>query len=96
LAGDTPIDRVVLEDRIARANKLFMNGWDDINGDQISDTPAECLGGRLQMAEQALTGELGRDDLNRPVADRDQDCVMELAHAKVASVIAGEVFFHSP
>ncbi len=96
LAGDAPIDRVVLEDRIARANKLFLNGWDDINGDQILDTPAECLAGRLQMAEQALTGELGRDDLNRPVADRDQDCVIELAHAKVASVMAGEVFFHSP
>ncbi len=96
LPGDLPIDRVVLEDRIARLHKLVLNGWDDINGDQILDTPAECLAGRLQMAEQALTGELGRDDLNRPVADRDQDCVTELAHAKVASVLAGEVFFHSP
>ena len=26
----------------------------------------------------------------------DQDCVIELAHAKTASVLAGEVHFHSP
>ena len=93
--GDAAIGRVVLEDRIARANKLFLNGWDDLNGDQILD-PGECLDAHLQIAEQALTGELGRDDLNRPVADRDQDCVLELAHAKVASVLAGEVLFKSP
>ncbi|HEY8089010.1 MAG TPA: hypothetical protein VIF09_14220 [Polyangiaceae bacterium] len=94
--GDPVLDRSVLEDRIARVNKLYLNGWDDLNGDQVVDQPGECLSGRLQMAEQALTGELGRDDLGRPVPDRDSDCVIEMAHAKTASVQASDVFFHSP
>ena len=94
--GDSTLDRSVLEDRIGRTNKLFLNGWDDLNGDQAVNAPGECLAGRLQMAEQALTGELGRDIDNLPVADRDGDCVIELAHAKTASVLASDVYFHSP
>ena len=94
--GDPVLDRAVLEDRIARANKLFLNGWDDLNGDQAVDKPQECLGARLQMAEQALTGELGRDGIGRATDDRDGDCVIELAHAKVASGLASDVYFHSP
>ena len=91
--GDPVLDRSVLEDRISRVNKLYLDGWDDLNGDQVVDKPQECLGGRLQMAEQALTGELGRDGLGRPTSDRDGDCVPELAHAQKASVMASQVFF---
>jgi hypothetical protein len=95
IPGDPDLGRDVLEDRIARINKLFLNGWDDLNGDTIVDKDqGECLTGRLQLAEQSLTGELGRDALSRPVDDRDSDCVLELAHAKQASVLAGEVYFH--
>jgi len=95
VAGDPVLDRSVLEDRIARVNKLYLNGWDDLNGNKAVDQPQECLTGRLQMGEQALTGELGRDGLGRPTADRDGDCVLELAHAGQASVQASDVFFHT-
>jgi hypothetical protein len=91
--GDPNLDRAVLEDRIARVNKLFLNGWDDLNGDKTVDKPGECLGGRLQMGEQALTGELGRDGVGRPTDDRDGDCVIEIAHSRSASVLASDVLF---
>jgi hypothetical protein len=94
--GDPDLDRSVLEDRIARVNKLYLNGWDDLNGDQSVDKPKECLAGRLQQAEQALTGEFGRDVFGKPTADRDSDCVIELAHAMTASTLASQVHFHSP
>jgi hypothetical protein len=94
--GDAVIDRTVLEDRIARVNKLFLNGWDDLDGNQQVDKPAECLAGRLQMGEQSLTGELGRDDVGRRTSDRDGDCVLEIDSAARASVLASEVHFHSP
>jgi hypothetical protein len=93
--GDPVLDRTVLEDRIARVNKLYLNGWDDLNGNKVVDQPQECLKGRLQMGEQALTGELGRDGLGRPTPDRDGDCVIELAHAGQASVQASDIFFHT-
>ena len=95
VVGDPVLDRSVLESRIARIGKLYLNGWDDLNGDQIIEKPQECLNGRMQMAEQALTGELGRDALGRVAADRDGDCVIELAHAMTASVQASEVFFRT-
>jgi hypothetical protein len=103
--GDPTLGRPALEASIARVNTLFMNGWDDLNGNQQVDHgdggPNECLGARLQQAEQSLTGELGRNAFGLPVADRDGDCVLELAHAQGAdggslSVFAGEVHFHSP
>ena len=94
--SDPVLDRAVLEDRIARTNKLYLNGWDDLNGDQAVDKPQECLAARLQMAEQALTGELGRDGIGRSTDDRDGDCVIELAHAQVVSGLASDVYFHSP
>jgi len=115
IPGDPVLGRDVLEDRIARALKLFLNGWDDLDGDgQVLNTPkdpnvdpdagdagadagpTECLAGRLQLAEQSLTGELGRDDNAIPTADRDNDCVLEIDDAKVGSVLAGGVRFHSP
>ncbi|MEO6419818.1 MAG: hypothetical protein ABIP39_10450, partial [Polyangiaceae bacterium] len=94
--GDPLIGRDVLEDRIARINKLFLNGWDDLDGDKKVGIPNECLFGRLQMGEQALTGELGRNDQGGLTTDRDQDCVFEIDMTRTASVLAGEVFFHSP
>jgi hypothetical protein len=98
--GDATLGRPALEDTIARVNTLFMNGWDDLNGNQQVDHGDgglnECLGARLQQAEQSLTGELGRDAFGLPVPDRDGDCVPELAHAQSLSVFTGEVHFHSP
>ncbi|HLK38523.1 MAG TPA: hypothetical protein VKU41_17295, partial [Polyangiaceae bacterium] len=99
IPGDPLLDRTVLEDRIARTNKLFLNGWDDLNGNQSVDKPAECLGARLQMGEQALTGELGAENNALPEStggDRDADCVLNITAAGVGSVLAGQVHFHSP
>ncbi len=61
----------LIEDRVARLNKLVLNGWDDRDEDQVIEWPSECahlgtgpdgkplgLGG-LQMAERVLTGESG-------------------------------------
>jgi hypothetical protein len=95
VAGDPVLDRSVLQDRIERVIKLYLDGWDDLNGNQVIDAPTECLQGRMQLGEQALTGELGRDGMGRPVADRDGDCVLELAHAKSASVQASDVLFQT-
>jgi hypothetical protein len=62
----------VLEERVARLNKLILNGWDDRNYNRLVDWPAECVNvqgtdaqgqplprGGLQMAERTLTGETG-------------------------------------
>lgn len=61
-------------DRVARMNKLVLNGWDDRNGDGKVDYPQECAfqpiehaddpgggesKGGLQMAERTLSGETG-------------------------------------
>ncbi len=94
--GDPSLGRDVLEDRIQRAIKLFLNGWDDLNGDGNIDQKTECLAARLQQGEQALTGELGLDDFGLPATDRDKDCVPSIAAAKVGSVLASDVHFHSP
>ncbi len=61
----------LIEDRVARLNKLVLNGWDDRDQDQTVEWPDECahlgqdgsgqplgLGG-LQMAERVLSGESG-------------------------------------
>jgi hypothetical protein len=95
ITGDKALGRDVLEERIARVNKLFLNGWDDLDGNEVV-TGEECLAARLQLAEQALTGELGRDDVGHTTSDRDGDCVPEIDDAKVGSVMPREVFFHSP
>jgi hypothetical protein len=94
--GDPLLDRNVLADQIARVDKLYLNGWDDLNGNQTVDQPQECLAGRLQQGEQALTGELGRNGEGQATGDRDQDCVLNIAYAKSASVMASQVYFHSP
>ncbi|MDP9000341.1 MAG: hypothetical protein M3O46_09540, partial [Myxococcota bacterium] len=98
--GDPSLDRSVLEDRIARVNTLYLNGWDDLNGDQRVDKPAECLDARLQLGEQALTGEIGTNNQGYPIPDhppdRESDCVSNIAYTKTASVLAGNVHFHAP
>lgn len=62
----------LVEDRVARLNKLVLNGWDDRDQDETIEWPDECahqrpsgdggpplvLGG-LQMAERVLSGESG-------------------------------------
>jgi hypothetical protein len=95
---DPLLDRSALETRIARVNKLYLNGWDDLNGNQKVDYPQECVGAHLQLAEQTLTGELGTQDNGFPMsspADREPDCVPNVSAAKVGSVL-GQVHFHSP
>jgi hypothetical protein len=95
---DPLLDRTALEPVIARTNKLFLNGWDDLNGDQLVDFPQECMGAHMQLAEQTLTGEIGTEDNGFPMsspADRDADCIKNTAFAMVGSVL-GQVHFHAP
>jgi hypothetical protein len=99
IAGDALLDRPALADRLTRVNKLFLNGWDDLDGNGSVDKATECLGARLQLGEQALTGEIGTDDNSFPQSsggDRDFDCVPNIAYGGKGSVLAGEVHFHSP
>jgi hypothetical protein len=99
IPGDPLLDRSVLEDRMGRANKLYLNGWDDTNGDGLVNAPGECLDARLQMGEQALTGEVGTPNNsfdNNSGPDREPDCVPNIASANVGSVLAGQVHFHAP
>jgi hypothetical protein len=61
----------LIEDRVARLNKLVLNGWDDRDQDEEVEWPAECASvttlpdggtlvhGGLQMAERVLSGESG-------------------------------------
>jgi hypothetical protein len=86
-----------LQARIARLNKLVLNGWDDRNGDGVVDYPAECLRvesalprGGLMLAERALTGELG-SQMGALTADRDHDCVPEIDDAKLTALLANEL-----
>jgi hypothetical protein len=97
--GDPLLDRSVLEDRMARANKLYLNGWDDMNGDRRVQKPAECLDARLQLGEQALTGEIASISNGHAIlagSDVENDCVLNIAFANTASVLAGAVHFHAP
>ncbi|HEX3343653.1 MAG TPA: hypothetical protein VHS09_03730, partial [Polyangiaceae bacterium] len=97
--GDPLLDRGVLEGYVARVNKLYLNGWDDLNGDQKVDQPGECLAARMQMGEQALTGEIGTENNGVPQPsepDHDHDCVHNIADVHVGSVLASQVHFHAP
>jgi hypothetical protein len=73
--------------RFERTMKLVANGWDDRNRDGKID-PGECLEGRLQMAERALTGELS---IAADHGDRDHDCVPDIASARLPAALAGEL-----
>jgi len=95
----------VLEDRIGRLDKLVLNGWDDRDGDKEIAWPDECVSvidglprGGLQMAERALTGELGRfkdeGGGGAPTSDREHDCVPEIDDAHLPAALADSITFH--
>lgn len=75
--------------RIGRSMKLIVNGWNDVNLDGKVQ-PEECLEGRLQLAERALTGEFSVASDN---GDRDHDCVPDIATAGLPASLAAEVVF---
>ena len=93
----------VLEDRLARLNKLVLDGWDD--RDETSGVSARMRQydamhiprGGLQMAERALTGETGRatDEgaIGPPSIDRDSDCVPEVDDAHLPAALADAITF---
>ncbi len=100
----------VLEQRVARLDKLVLNGWDDRNDNRLVEWPDECVNfdataqlphGGLQMAERTLTGEIGslQETLMPGMArtatsDREHDCVPEIDDAKLPSALADSVTFH--
>jgi hypothetical protein len=86
-----------IEARIARMNKLVLNGWDDADGDGVVAYPAECMRveaalprGGLQLAERALTGELGSQS-GALTSDRERDCVPEIDDAHLPAHLGAEV-----
>ena len=95
-----------LEDRLGRLDKLVLNGWDDRDRDRNVGWPDECVNvvggvprGGLQMAERALTGELGRfkyhggPNPGSPTADREHDCVPEIDDAQLPAALADSITF---
>jgi hypothetical protein len=78
----------VLLERLLRLNKLVLNGWDDRNRDGVVQWPAECLGGRLQMGERVLSGELG---LPEDLGDRDHDCVPEISLSGMPAALGADL-----
>jgi len=85
----------VLEDRIARVNKLVLDGWDDRDQNRIVAYPSECVRvvagiprGGLQAAERTLSGETGG------AADRDRDCVPEIDDAHLPAGLVDSITFH--
>jgi hypothetical protein len=97
----------VLEERVARLNKLVLNGWDDRNENRIVDYPDECVNvqgavprGGLQMAERTLTGETGSleeqlvyGQMRTVTSDREHDCVPEIDDAHLPAALADSVTF---
>jgi hypothetical protein len=73
--------------RIERGMKLVVNGWDDVNQDGMVQ-PNECLSGRLQMAERALTGDFS---IAADQGDRDHDCVPDIATKGLPAALAAEL-----
>ncbi len=95
----------VIEDRIARLNKLVLNGWDDRNANKQVDWPGECVRvaggvprGGLQMAERTLSGEVGQFNdegtgSGPPPTDRELDCVPAIYAAQTSAALADSVTF---
>jgi hypothetical protein len=98
----------MLEDRLARIDKLVLNGWDDRDQNRIVDYPNECVRvvdgiprGGLQNSERTLTGEIGSlqaplvpGEVRTPSSDRDRDCVPEIDDAHLPAGLAGSITFH--
>jgi hypothetical protein len=84
--GQEKLDAEVLS-RIASGMKLVVNGWNDVNGDGVVQA-TECMGGGLQMAERALTGEFS---IATDKGDRDHDCVPDIATAGMPAALAAEL-----
>ena len=94
-----------LEDRLARLNKLVLNGWDDADQNRLISWPGECANvvdgmprGGLQMAERTLTGELGSlqaplvpGDIRIPTSDREHDCVPEIDDVHLPAALADAI-----
>ena len=75
----------------------MLNGWDDRNSDDKIDYPGECMRveaglprGGLQLAERALTGELGIEK-GAPTSDRDRDCVPEIDDALLPATLGASI-----
>jgi hypothetical protein len=83
-------ERTEVLSRVKRTMKLILNGWDDRNQDDIIQYPDECTQAGMQMAERALTGELGHF---RDNGDRDKDCVKEISVMRLPSALAAEQDF---
>ena len=84
-------ERVAAELLAARASgrtSSSLNGWDDANGDDVVQYPAECTGAGLQMGERALTGELARPADH---GDRDRDCVPEISTVHRPAALGAEL-----
>jgi hypothetical protein len=121
-AADAALGKL-LENRIARLIKLVLNGWDDLNANELVDYNTECITlggvpgfgsgvipvgrGGLQMAERALSGDLGFtcDSTNPDVCDagglpfgaitpdREKDCVPNIFAAQLPSALANQITF---
>ncbi|HUB08995.1 MAG TPA: hypothetical protein VMB50_18445 [Myxococcales bacterium] len=73
---------------LVRSYKLVLNGWDDRNEDDVVQYPDECLATGMEMAERALTGELGHP---QDEGDRDHDCVKELSYRGLPAALGAEL-----
>ncbi len=71
-----------------RSYKLIVNGWNDRNQDDEVEYPDECTGAGMEMAERALTGELGHPSDR---GDRDKDCVKELSYVSLPAAMGAEL-----
>ncbi len=91
LVGSNPSDLeegAIALQQIKRMFKLVANGWNDLNQDDHIQYPEECLASGLEMAERALTGELGEpgDD-----GDREHDCIREISYVHLPAALGAEL-----
>ena len=93
----------LIEDRVARLDKLVLNGWDDRDQDSNIEWPSECahlgtgpdgmpmgLGG-LQMAERVLSGESGSLADTAPTADVPRVATTDREHDCVPEISAAKL-----
>jgi hypothetical protein len=92
--------RSEIEDRVARLDKLVLNGWDDRDNDSLIEWPSECaqigtgpdgqpMGkGALQMAERVLSGESGSLADTAPTAAMPRVATTDREHDCVPEISA--------